>query len=342
MIDMAKMKIGINGMGRIGRTLLREMISRPEYHEKGMEVVAVNNPGIPDPYLHLLRFDSVHGSLQHHLKYREGETSFQINGRSIQFYSHKNPGDIPWGESAVDVVIDATGKFKDREYLAMHKRDSVKKVVLCAPGKGLDATFVMGINHHTYDPHTHHIISNASCTTNCLAPVAQVLHQQFGIEQGFMTTVHAYTSDQSLLDRSHLDLRRARAAAMSMIPTTTGAAKAVGLVIPELAGKLDGFAVRVPTPNVSMVDLNARLKKSASIEDINHQFVLAARGPLKGILKTESLPLVSSDYVGMRESSCVDLELTNVIDNMAKVVAWYDNEVGFSNRIIDLVRFIMK
>ncbi len=338
---MARLRIGINGMGRIGRTLLREMVGRPDCGEQGMEVVAVNNPGIPGPYLHLLRFDSVHGQMQQKLEYRQGKSSFQLDGRCIQFTNCKNPGDIPWGKNAVDVVIDATGKFKDRESLALHKRDSVKKVVLCAPGKGLDATFVMGINHHTYDPHSHHIISNASCTTNCLAPVAQVLHQQFGIERGFMTTVHAYTSDQSLLDRSHLDLRRARAAAMSMIPTTTGAAKAVGMVIPELLGKLDGFAIRVPTPNVSMVDLNVRLKKNASIEDINHQFVHAARESLKGILKTESLPLVSNDYIGMRESSCVDLELTNVIEDMAKVVAWYDNEVGFSNRIIDLVRFIM-
>ncbi len=338
---MANLRIGINGLGRIGRAILREVFNRAKEGETGLEVAAVNNPGRPEPYLHLLQFDSVHGPLKHTLKYGQGESHFHIDGHSIRFYGHKSPGDIPWGESAVDVVIDATGKFKDRDSLAQHKRESVKKVVMCAPGKNLDATFVMGINHQTYRPGEHHIISNASCTTNCLAPVAQVLHRQFGIKRGFMATVHAYTSDQSLLDSSHLDLRRARAAGLSMIPTTTGAARAVGLIIPELEGKLDGFAIRVPTPNVSLVDLTAELEKGGlSSEDINRQLIQAAEGPLRGILKTESLPLVSSDYIGMRESSCVDLQLTKVIEHTAKVVAWYDNEVGFSNRIIDLVRFV--
>ncbi len=335
---MAKLRVAINGMGRIGRTILREIINR---HEANLEVIAVNNPGKPEPYIHLIKYDSIHGLFQQNVEHKEDEQQFQINGKTIKFYNYKNPQEIPWGTDHIDIVIDATGKFKNKESLSLHKRDSVKKIVMCAPGKDLDGTFVVGINHHTYNPDEHHIISNASCTTNCLAPVAKVLHEKFGIKNGFMTTVHAYTSDQSLLDGSHLDLRRARAAALSMIPTTTGAAKAVGLVIPELQGKLDGFAIRVPIPNVSMVDLAVNLKQTnITAEEINNEFIKASKDSLKGILKTESLPLVSSDYVGMRESSCVDLEMTNIIAEMVKVVAWYDNEAGFSNRVIDLVSFI--
>lgn len=331
---MAKIKVAINGMGRIGRTLLREHFSRPNEH---YEIVAVNNPGTPTPYIHLLRYDSVHGKFDGQIEYTEGENSFTVNGNKVKFYNFKNPAEVPWPADKVDIVIDATGRFKDKESLSLHRRDTVKKVVMCAPGKNLDGTFVMGINHETYSHDEHDVVSNASCTTNCLAPVAKVLHDKFGIEKGFMTTVHAYTSDQNILDNSHSDLRRARAAAMSMIPTTTGAAKAVGLVIPELKGKLDGFAVRVPTPNVSMVDLNVLLKQEASIKEVNEALTEAAEGSLKGILKVECLPLVSEDYMGMRESSCVDLELTNKIENMVKVVTWYDNEAGFSNRVLDLV-----
>lgn len=331
---MAKIRVAINGMGRIGRTLLREHFNRPN---ENYEIVAVNNPGTPTPYIHLLKYDSVHGKFEGQIEYTEGENTFTVNGNKVKFYNFKNPAEVPWPADKVDIVIDATGRFKDKESLSMHRRDTVKKVVMCAPGKNLDGTFVMGINHETYGHEDHDVVSNASCTTNCLAPVAKVLHDRFGVEKGFMTTVHAYTSDQNILDNSHSDLRRARAAAMSMIPTTTGAAKAVGLVIPELKGKLDGFAVRVPTPNVSMVDLNVILKQDASIQEVNEALTEAANGPLKGILKVECLPLVSEDYMGMRESSCVDLELTNKIENMIKVVAWYDNEAGFSNRVLDLV-----
>lgn len=331
---MAKIRVAINGLGRIGRTLLREHFNR---NNDNYEIVAVNNPGTPSPYIHLLRYDSVHGIFQGDIEFTEGENTFKINGKSLKFYNFRDPSEIPWGADKVDIVIDATGKFKDKDSLSLHRRDTVKKVVMCAPGKNLDGTFVVGINHDTYSHQDHDVVSNASCTTNCLAPVAKVINEAFGIERGMMTTVHAYTSDQNILDNSHSDLRRARAAAMSMIPTTTGAAKAVGLVIPELKGKLDGFAVRVPTPNVSMVDLSCTVKVTPTIEEVNKVLTEAASGPLKGILKVETLPLVSEDYMGMRESSCVDLELTNVIDNMVKVVAWYDNEAGFSNRVLDLV-----
>lgn len=331
---MAKIRVAINGMGRIGRTLLREHFNRPN---EQYEIVAVNNPGTPTPYIHLMKYDSVHGKFEGKIEYTEGENFFVVNGNKVKFYNFKNPAEVPWPADKVDIVIDATGRFKDKESLSLHRRDTVKKVVMCAPGKNLDGTFVMGINHESYSHDEHDVVSNASCTTNCLAPVAKVLNDKFGIEKGFMTTVHAYTSDQNILDNSHSDLRRARAAAMSMIPTTTGAAKAVGLVIPELKGKLDGFAVRVPTPNVSMVDLNVVLKQEASIKEVNEALTEAAEGSLKGVLKVECLPLVSEDYMGMRESSCVDLDLTNKIENMVKVVTWYDNEAGFSNRVLDLV-----
>ncbi len=334
---MAKIKVAINGMGRIGRTLVREFFSR---NDLNYQVVAVNNPGTPSPYIHLLKFDSVHGTFNGSIDYKEGENTFTVNGNKIKFYNFRDPSEIPWGADQVDIVIDATGKFKDKNGLSLHIRDTVKKVIMCAPGKDLDGTFVMGINNEEYSHENHHVVSNASCTTNCLAPVAKVLHDNFEIESGFMTTVHAYTSDQNILDNSHKDLRRARAAAVSMIPTTTGAAKAVGLVIPELKGKLDGLAIRVPTPNVSMVDLNVVLKKDVDIETVNNALIEASQGHLKGILRTETLPLVSCDYFGMRESSCVDLELTNKIGNTYKVIAWYDNEAGFSNRVLDLVNFM--
>lgn len=333
---MGKIKVGINGMGRIGRTIFREIYN---HNISEIEVVAVNSPGKLEEYAHLLKYDSVHGKFK--TDFTVNEDSLSINGKTIAFYGQKDPSEIDWDKHGVQVVIDATGVFKDQKGLGKHLKGSVKKVIMCAPGKDLDGTFVMGINNNTYDNSKHHIISNASCTTNCLAPVAKVLHEAFGIESGFMTTVHAYTSDQRLLDSSHEDMRRARSAALSMIPTTTGAAKAVGLVIPELKGKLDGFAVRVPTPNVSMVDLNVVLKENVTIEKVNSALKTAANGQLKGILRYTEEELVSIDYQGMRESSCLDSALTNVLNgNNVKVVAWYDNEVGFSNRVIDLASFI--
>lgn len=332
---MAKLRVGINGMGRIGRTILREVFNR---QHPQLEVVAVNNPGKMGPYVHLLRYDSVHGKFAADVK--TAENQLIINGQTINFYSHRDPAEIPWEQDKVDIVIDATGVFKDGPALSAHKRGSVKKVIMCAPGKNLDGTFVMGINHKDYNPNQHHIISNASCTTNCLAPVVRPLHEAFGIENGMMTTVHAYTSDQQLLDGAHSDMRRARAAALSMIPTTTGAAKAVGEVYPELKGKLDGYAVRVPTANVSMVDVTVTLKKKVTKEEVNTCLKEASESYLKDILAYTEEELVSQDFMGMRESSCVDAGLTNVIDHTVKVVAWYDNEAGFSNRVIDLASYI--
>jgi glyceraldehyde 3-phosphate dehydrogenase len=332
---MSKVKVAINGMGRIGRTVLREFFER---NETAFEIVAVNNPGKPDQYVHLLKYDSVHGKFSGDIKL-EGDL-LNINGKAIKFFNLKDPTEIPWSDLGVQVVIDATGIFKDKEGLGKHMRGTVKKVIMCAPGKGLDGTFVMGVNSHTYDPAKHHIISNASCTTNCLAPIVKVLNDKFGIENGFMTTVHSYTSDQMLLDGSHSDPRRARAAAISMVPTTTGAAKTVGEILPELKGKLDGFSVRVPTPNVSLTDFNAILKKTATKEEINAALKEASETSLKGILRYEEEELVSVDYMGMRHSSCVDASLTNVIGNTIKVVSWYDNEAGFSNRVIDLVKLL--
>jgi glyceraldehyde 3-phosphate dehydrogenase len=338
---MKNVKIGINGVGRIGRTILRAYFDRLQKNlDTNIEIVAINNPGEPKPYVHLLRHDSLHGKLQGDFHFDQEKSEINYNGRSIKFFSQREPSEIDWPAHGVQVVIDATGKFKDKAKLGQHLRGSVKKVIMCAPGKDLDGTFVMGINHEKYDPNQHHIISNASCTTNCLAPVVKVLLENFGIVNGLMTTVHAYTSDQNLLDNAHDDLRRARAAAMSMIPTSTGAAKALGEVIPEVQGKLDGYAVRVPTPDVSMIDLTVVLEKKASKQEINEAMKRAAEGPLKGILGYTSDELVSIDFMGAPESSILDSKLTNVIGNTAKVVSWYDNEVGFSNRVIDLANYI--
>ncbi|MEA9356843.1 type I glyceraldehyde-3-phosphate dehydrogenase [Bacteriovorax sp. PP10] len=333
---MTKIKVGINGMGRIGRTVLREFFNR---NESAFEIVAVNNPGNAKDYIHLLKYDSVHGVFKGDVTV-EGE-NMVINGKAIKFFGQRDPAEIPWASLGVQIVVDATGIFKDKPGLGKHMAGgTVKKVIMCAPGKDLDATFVMGINDNIYDATKHNIISNASCTTNCLAPVAKVLHDKFGIVNGFMTTVHSYTSDQMLLDGAHSDPRRARSAALSMIPTTTGAAKTVGEIIPELKGKLDGYAVRVPTPNVSLTDLTVTLEKKATKEEVNAALKEAAEGPLKGILRFETEELVSVDYMGMTHSSCVDASLTNVIGNSVKLVAWYDNECGFSNRVLDLVKFI--
>ena len=336
---MSTIRVGINGLGRIGRTVLREFIKRQQEGKfPNIEIVAVNNPGDLESFVHLLKYDSLHGKFPGTIVFENG--FFIANGKKIKAFNSPDPKEIGWSDCQVDIVIDATGRFKDKEGLGKHLGGSVKKVIMCAPGNDLDGTFVFGINHKDYDNATHHIVSNASCTTNCLAPVAKVLNDKFGIEHGFMTTVHAYTSDQNILDASHADPRRARAAAMSMIPTSTGAAKAVGLVLPELKGKLDGYAVRVPTPDVSMVDLTITLKKSATKEQINQAMQEAANGELAGVLAYIDEPLVSIDFMGRPESSLFDSELTNVIGNSAKIVTWYDNEVGFSNRVMDLAHHI--
>jgi glyceraldehyde 3-phosphate dehydrogenase len=332
-------RLAINGLGRIGRTVIREFEKRKQEGKfKDLEIVAANNPGEIDQFVRLLKYDSLHGRFP-------GEVSLSgdiitAGSSRIKVFSQKDPAEIDWSSLDVDIVIDATGIFKDKDGLGRHLKGSVKKVIMCAPGKDLDGTFVFGINHDTYDNAKHNIVSNASCTTNCLAPVAKVLNDTFGIENGLMTTIHAYTSDQNILDANHSDPRRSRAAAMSMIPTTTGAAKAVGLVLPELKGKLDGFAVRVPTPDVSMVDLTVTLKKKATKEEINAAVKEASQSSLKGVLGYEEEPLVSIDFMGNPNSSIFDPALTNVIDNTAKIVTWYDNEVGFSNRVVDLANYI--
>ena len=338
---MKNVKIGINGVGRIGRTILRAYFSKiAQGMDTNIEVVAINNPGDIKPYIHLIKHDSLHGKLKGDFSFDEANREISYLGRKIKFYDKKNPEEIEWSAHGTQVVIDATGVFKDKEKLGLHMRGTVKKVIMCAPGKDLDGTFVMGINVDKYDSSKHHIISNASCTTNCLAPVVKVLHENFGIVNGLMTTVHAYTSDQNILDNSHTDLRRARAAAMSMIPTSTGAAKALGEVIPEMLGKLDGYAVRVPTPDVSMVDLTVTLEKKATKAEINEAMKKASQANLKGILGYTDEELVSIDFLGATESSYFDSKLTNVIGQTAKIVSWYDNEVGFSNRVIDLANFI--
>jgi len=335
---MRKTKIAINGFGRIGRTVLREILSRDETN---LEVVALNSPRPNKIYAHLFKYDSIHGTFSKDVKFSGDQ--LQIGNQSIRFFHEQHPEDIPWPDLDVDIVIDSSGVFRDNESLGKHLRGSVKKVILCAPGKNVHNTIVMGINHETYNPETDHIISNASCTTNCLAPVAHVLHKNLGIKNGFMTTIHSYTSDQRLLDHSHHDFRRARSAALSMIPTTTGAARSIGLVIPDLKGKFDGYAVRVPTPNVSMVDLTVNLNNPSTIEDVNNLMKKASESSLNGVLGYSDVPLVSIDYNGNRDSSIFDSTLTNMIDDTClKIVSWYDNESGFSNRVIDLAKFIAK
>lgn len=336
---MSTIKLGINGLGRIGRTVIRELEKQKLQGKfKDLEIVAANNPGEVDQFVRLIKRDSLHGPFPGEVKFENGRLI--CGSSSMKFFSSKDPSEIDWSSENVDIVIDATGIFKDKPGLGKHLHGTVKKVIMCAPGDNLDGTFVYGINHETYDPANHNIVSNASCTTNCLAPVAKVLHDAFGVEQGFMTTIHAYTGDQNILDANHKDPRRARAAAMSMIPTSTGAAKAVGLVLPELKGKLDGYAVRVPTPDVSMVDLSVTLKKAATAQEINNAMKEAANSNLKGVLAYEEEELVSVDFMGNPHSSIFDAKLTNVIGNQAKIVTWYDNEVGFSNRVVDLAAYI--
>ncbi|MBI4643343.1 MAG: type I glyceraldehyde-3-phosphate dehydrogenase [Deltaproteobacteria bacterium] len=328
-------RVAINGFGRIGRCLARLITAK-----KDLELVAVNSRADTERDVHLLRYDSVHGRFPGTVEAHD-ETLY-LNGKEVQITRILQPQSLPWGEMGVEVVLESTGAFRDRASNEGHLVAGAKKVVLSAPGKKIDATFVYGVNHETYDPKKHHVVSNASCTTNCLAPVVKVLHDNFRIQHGYMTTVHSYTMDQRLLDGSHQDLRRARAAAVSMIPTSTGAAKAVTEVIPELKGRLDGLSVRVPTPNVSLIDFVATVEKSTTKEEVNQALVAAAQeGPLQGVLAVCAEPLVSIDFNGSTYSSTVDAELTNVLGgNLVKVMAWYDNEMGFSQRMLDLAAFI--
>jgi glyceraldehyde 3-phosphate dehydrogenase len=329
-------KVGINGFGRIGRNLLRAALNDP-----GIEFVAVNDITDPKTLAHLLKYDSVFGILAADVAH-DGDC-ITVNGKSIRVFKTKDPADLDWSSLGVEVVVESTGLFTKAEDAKKHLKGTVKKVIITAPAKGEDITIVLGVNEHAYDPAMHHIISNASCTTNCLAPAAKVVHENFKILKGSMTTIHAYTNDQRILDLPHKDLRRARAAALSMIPTTTGAAKAIGLVIPQLKGKLDGYAMRVPTPDVSVVDLVALVEKPTTAEEVNAALKKAAEGPMKGILQYVEEELVSKDFTGNPHSSMVDAGFTKVIDgNLVKVIAWYDNEWGYSCRVRDLINFVAK
>ena len=329
-------KIGINGFGRIGRTFLRIASSN-----KNFDVVAINDLTDAKTLAHLLKYDSTHGVFAADVKAKED--AIVVDGKEIKILSIKDPASLPWRDMGAQVVVEGTGLFRDKEKASKHLQAGAKKVIITAPAKSPDITMVMGVNEGAYDPEKHHIISNASCTTNCLAPVAKVLMEQFGIQKGLMTTIHSYTNDQRLLDLPHSDLRRARAAAMSMIPTTTGAAAAVSLVLPALKGKLDGMAIRVSTPNVSVVDLVADLEKDATVEDVNSALKKAANGPLKGIMQFCEEPLVSIDFNNSHFSSIVDGLTTSVIGgNMVKILSWYDNETGYSARIVDLIAFMAK
>lgn len=329
-------KIGINGFGRIGREVFRVAFSNPE-----VEVVAVNDLTDAATLAHLLKYDSVHGTFPHEVTV-DGDY-IVVDGHRVKVLAQTDPGKLPWGELSVEIVVESTGRFTEGPKAKAHLDAGAKKVIISAPAKQEDITIVMGVNEEKYDPAQHNIISNASCTTNCLAPFTKVLLEKFGIESGLMTTVHSYTNDQRILDLPHKDLRRARAAACSIIPTTTGAAKAVALVLPELKGKLNGFAMRVPTPNVSITDLTVLLKTDTTAEEINAALKEAAEGKLKGIMGYNELPLVSRDYNGCPLSSIVDgLSTMMVGPRMAKVVSWYDNEWGYSNRVVDLACYIAK
>ncbi len=330
-------KVGINGFGRIGRLVYRAMFNDP-----ALEVVAINDLGDIPTMAHLLKYDSVHRRMFEEVEVVED--GFIADGQKTIVLSEKDPALLPWGELGVDIVVESTGFFTDGEKAKAHLEAGAKKVIISAPGKNVDATIVMGVNDDTYNKETDNIVSNASCTTNCLAPFAKVLLDNFGIKRGFMNTIHAYTNDQKILDLPHKDLRRARAAAMSMIPTTTGAARAVALVLPDLKGKLDGFATRVPTPDGSMVDLTVELEKEVTIDEINAAMKAAAEGPMKGILKYTEDPVVSIDIVGDSASSVFDSKLTMVLGgegNFVKCISWYDNEWGYSNRVKDLAKIML-
>lgn len=327
------LKIAINGFGRIGRLGFRAGISNPE-----IEFVAINDLTDPATLAHLLKYDSSQGVLD--MDVSSTDQSLIVNGKEIRIYTEKDPSKIPWRDVGAEIVLECTGLFKDKEKASAHLASGARKVIISAPATDPDITIVMGVNHQEYNPQKDHIVSNASCTTNCLAPICKVLLDNFGIEKGLMTTTHAYTGDQRLLDFPHKDLRRARAAALSMIPTTTGAARAVSLVLPQLEGKLNGMAIRVPTPNVSVVDLVAQLGKTATVDEVNSALKEAAEGHLKGILVYCEEPLVSIDFNGSAASSIVDSLCTMTVGDMVKVISWYDNEFGYSNRMIDLALYM--
>jgi glyceraldehyde 3-phosphate dehydrogenase len=330
-------RVAINGFGRIGRLVLR---AAKKAGRTDLDFVAVNDLTDNKTLAHLLKYDSVHGRYPGSVEVTDG--GLNVDGDDLRVFAEKDPAKLPWADLGVDIVVESTGRFRDRDSVANHLNAGAKKVIISAPGKNEDITVVLGVNQDAYDPANHHVISNASCTTNCLAPVVKVIMDSFGFRHGFMTTVHAYTNDQSILDMPHKDLRRARAAGMSMIPTTTGAAKATGLVIPEVKGKIDGIAIRVPTPDVSVVDLVAEVERDTNVDEVNAAFrAAAASGPMAGILGVSDEPLVSIDYTGNRHSSIVDLPTTNVLDGrMVKVLSWYDNEWGYSERVVDLVAFV--
>ncbi|MCD6413420.1 MAG: type I glyceraldehyde-3-phosphate dehydrogenase [Elusimicrobia bacterium] len=328
-------KVGINGFGRIGRLVLKAGLASSD-----IEFVAVNDLTDPKTLAHLFKYDSSFGSF-------DGEVSAEgdfivINGKRIKVLAERDPSKLPWKDLGVDIVVESTGRFRDRESASKHLEGGAKKVIISAPAKGEDITIVLGVNEEKYDPAKHNIISNASCTTNCLAPVVKVVMDKFGIKKGFMTTIHSYTNDQNILDAPHKDLRRARAAAVSMIPTTTGAAKAIGIVIPEMKGKLDGMAIRVPTPDASIVDVVFQVEKETSAEEVNAAFEEAAAGKLSRYLAISKEPLVSCDYIGNSKSSIVDALSTKVFGDLVKVLSWYDNEWGYSCRVADLVEYISK
>jgi glyceraldehyde 3-phosphate dehydrogenase len=329
-------KVGINGFGRIGRNIFRAAMD-----DSDIDFVAVNDITDAETLAHLLKYDSALGNLDADVSAKKD--SIVVNGKEVKVLSEKDPSNLPWKDLGVEIVVESTGLFRDKESASKHITAGAKKVIISAPAKGEDITIVLGVNEDKYDKDKHHIISNASCTTNCLAPVAKVLLENFGIKHGFMTTIHSYTSDQRLLDAPHKDLRRARAAALSMIPTTTGAAVATGLVLPQLVGKMDGLAIRVPTPNVSVVDLVADLEKDASVEDVNGAMKEASEGSLKGILEYMDAPLVSIDFNGNTHSSIFDAPSTMALEGgFVKVLSWYDNEWGYSNRVADLIKYIVR
>jgi glyceraldehyde 3-phosphate dehydrogenase len=331
-------KVGVNGFGRIGRNVVRAWLER---HASDIEFVAVNDLTDAATLAYLFKYDSVHGTISN--KVEHSATALTIDGKELRVFSNPDPADIPWGDLGVEVVIESSGRFTSKDKASRHLKKSVEHVVISAPSKDADITICMGVNEKEYDPSKHTILSNASCTTNCLAPVAKVLHEKFGITMGIMTTIHSYTNDQEILDLPHKDVRRGRAAALSMIPTTTGAAKAVGLVLPELKGKFDGISVRVPTPNVSLVDLTFHTEKATSAEEINSAIREAAQGELRGILDFSDEQLVSVDFNHNPYSSIVDTTFTRSVGpNMHKILAWYDNEWGYSNRVLDLIAYVAK
>jgi glyceraldehyde 3-phosphate dehydrogenase len=331
---MAVVKIGINGFGRIGRNVFRASLNNPN-----VQIVAINDLTDVTTLAHLLKYDTTHGTLDGTVEVGEG--ALIVNGKTVKVFAERDPGNLPWGSVGAEIVVESTGIFTSKEKAELHLKGGAKKVIISAPATNEDITIVIGVNEDKYDPAQHTIISNASCTTNCLAPFTKVLNDQFGIVKGMMTTIHSYTNDQSVLDVPHKDLRRARAAAENIIPSSTGAAKAISLVLPELKGKLNGISMRVPTPNVSVTDLVAELKVNVTVEEVNAALKAAADGPLKGILNYSEEPLVSSDYNGDPASSTIDALSTMVVEgNMVKVISWYDNEWGYSNRVVDLAEYI--